>query len=46
MEVPMSVLSQIKSIASRSQATLVQDAIGASSLFVMLLVCLHLPSFF
>ncbi|MEM9639377.1 MAG: hypothetical protein AAGA94_17135 [Pseudomonadota bacterium] len=41
----MSMLTQIKAIASRSQATLLQDAAGATALIVMLLVGLHLPSF-
>lgn len=41
----MSILLQIKAIASRSHATLLQDAAGATALVVMLLVGLHLPSF-
>ena len=36
---------QIKTAAARSQDTLLQDAIGAVSLIVMLVVALHLPSF-
>lgn len=36
---------QIKTIAARSEATLLQDAIGAAALMVMLVVGLHLPSF-
>ncbi|MGZ2257807.1 hypothetical protein [Roseobacter sp. A03A-229] len=39
------MLTQIKSIASRSQATLLQDMVGAMALVVMLVVGLHLPSF-
>ena len=42
----MSVLAQIKSITERSQDTLVQDALGASALFAILLVGLHMPVFF
>lgn len=41
----MTTLSQIKSIAARAQDTLVQDAVGAAALVVMLVVGLHLPSF-
>lgn len=41
----MTLFSQIKAIASRSQATLLQDMAGAMALIVMLLVSLHLPSF-
>ncbi|WP_300019537.1 hypothetical protein [uncultured Roseobacter sp.] len=40
----MSILLQIKDIASRSHATLLQDAAGATALIVMLVVGLHLPS--
>ena len=42
----MTTLHQIKDIATRSQNTLLQDAAGAVALVVMLLVALHLPSFF
>lgn len=35
----------IKDIATRSQATLLQDAIGAAALIVMLVVGLYLPAF-
>ncbi|WP_264479459.1 hypothetical protein [Roseobacter weihaiensis] len=41
----MTLLLQIKMIATRSHDTLVQDALGASALVVMLVVGLHLPSF-
>lgn len=37
------MLTQIRSVISRSQATLLQDAIGAASLCVMLWAALHLP---
>ncbi|SHE67399.1 hypothetical protein SAMN05444279_10622 [Ruegeria intermedia] len=37
------MLSQIKTAISRSQSTLLQDAAGAASLIVMLMVALHLP---
>ncbi|GGH18967.1 hypothetical protein SAMN05444007_101165 [Cribrihabitans marinus] len=37
------MLTQIKSVLSRSQGTLVQDALGAASLVVMLVAALHLP---
>lgn len=40
------MLAQIKSALSRSQATLLQDAVGAASLMVMLLVALHLPGIY
>ncbi|MGA9252116.1 MAG: hypothetical protein WBV78_01815 [Roseobacter sp.] len=42
----MSTLNQIKCVAERSRSTLVQDALGASALMVMLIVGLHIPSFF
>ena len=38
------MLTQIKSTLSRSQDTLLQDAIGAAALVVMLLVGLYLPA--
>ena len=41
----MTTLRTIKSIATRSQATLLQDAIGAAALVVMLVATLHLPAF-
>lgn len=40
----MTTLRQIKDIASRAEATLLQDAAGAAALTVMLVVGLHLPS--
>ena len=39
----MTTLRQIKSIATRTQGTLLQDAAGATALMVMLVVGLHLP---
>lgn len=39
------MLTQIKTIASRSHVTLLQDAAGAMALIVMLVIGLHLPSF-
>ncbi|MDF1727696.1 MAG: hypothetical protein P1U53_08100 [Sulfitobacter sp.] len=41
----MTTLRTIKSIAHRSQATLLQDMAGAAALIVMLVVALHLPAF-
>ncbi len=38
------MLTELKSILTRSQATLVQDAAGAASLVVILMVALHLPA--
>lgn len=40
----MTTLRQIKEIATRSEAHLLQDALGAAALIVMLVVSLHLPS--
>ncbi|WP_281288807.1 hypothetical protein [Falsiphaeobacter marinintestinus] len=37
------MLSQIKTALNASRNTLLQDAIGAASLAVMLIVALHLP---
>ena len=37
------MLTQIKTAFSRSQATIMQEAVGAVSLVVMLVVALHLP---
>ncbi len=37
------MLTQIKTAVTRSQSRLLQDAAGAASLVVMLLVALHLP---
>lgn len=39
----MTTLRQIKDIANRAEATLLQDAAGAAALTVMLVVALHLP---
>ncbi|WP_281244830.1 hypothetical protein [Sulfitobacter brevis] len=39
----MTTLKMIKSIASRSQHTLLQDAAGAAALVMMLVIGLHLP---
>jgi len=44
-EAPMTMLKTLKTIATRSQDTLLQDAVGAAALVVMLVVGLHLPSF-
>lgn len=40
------MLTQIKTAITRSQSTLLQDAVGAVSLVVMLMVGLHLPGAF
>ncbi|WP_268876830.1 hypothetical protein [Litorivita pollutaquae] len=37
------MFAQIKAVIARSPETLLQDAIGAAALMVMLLVGLHLP---
>lgn len=37
------MFQQIKATVNRSSATLMQDALGASALVVMLMVGLHLP---
>lgn len=37
------MLKDLKTAFHRSQATFVQDALGAASLLVMLVVGLHLP---
>ncbi len=37
------MIRQMKSTLNRSQDTLLQDAMGAIALIVMLVVCLHLP---
>jgi len=44
-EALMTTLKTLKSIATRSQDTLVQDAIGAAALVVILVVGLYLPAF-
>lgn len=41
----MTTLNTLKTIAKRSQGTLLQDAVGAAALVVMLVVGLHLPGF-
>lgn len=41
----MTTLKTLKSIATRSQDTIVQDAIGVAALVVMLVVSLYLPVF-
>ena len=41
----MKTITELKDICRRSQATLVQDAIGAAALGVILIVALHMPSF-
>lgn len=40
------MLTQIKTVVTRSQSTLLQDAIGAASLCVMLWAALHLPGMY
>lgn len=37
------MLQNIKSVAFRAQGTLLQDALGAASLVVLLMIGLHLP---
>ncbi len=37
------MIHQIKTVAARSQDTLLSDAIGAAALMVMLMGCLYLP---
>lgn len=41
----MTTLRTIKTIATRSQDTLLQDTVGAAALIVMLVVGLYLPAF-
>lgn len=41
----MTTIRTLKTIAARSQHTLVQDAIGVAALTVIMLVGLHLPAF-
>lgn len=41
----MTTLKTLKSIANRSQDTLLKDAAGVAALIVMLIVSLHLPAF-
>ena len=45
MEAPMTTLRTLKTIATRASQTLVQDALGAAALVVMLVVGLYLPAF-
>lgn len=40
----MATLNALKSIATRSENTLLQDFIGAAAIVVMLVVGLHLPT--
>lgn len=40
----MTTLRTIKNIAARSEATLLQDLVGAAALMVMLVVGLYLPA--
>ena len=40
----MTTLRQIKDIATRAEATLLQDAVGLAALTVMLVVGLYLPA--
>ena len=42
----MNTITELGNICRRSRATLVQDALGAAALGVMLIVALHLPSLF
>ena len=37
------MLTQIKTVITRSHSTILQDAVGVVSLVVMLMVALHLP---
>lgn len=39
------MMTQIKSVFRNSRDTLVQDAIGAIALVVMMVVLLHVPAF-
>ena len=41
----MTTIRTLKAIATRSQDTLLQDALGAAALMVILVVGLHLPGF-
>ena len=41
----MQAFAKITAIAARSHRTLVQDALGASALFAILFVSLHIPAF-
>ncbi|WP_269751604.1 MULTISPECIES: hypothetical protein [Pseudophaeobacter] len=39
------MMTQLKTTLNNTQSTLLQDALGAASLVVMLVVALHLPGF-
>ena len=41
----MTTLRTLTRVAARAEATLLQDALGAAALMVMLVVGLHLPAF-
>lgn len=40
----MTTIRTLKDVATRAEATLLQDVIGAAALTVMLVVALYLPS--
>jgi len=40
----MTTLRTLKDVATRAEATLLQDVVGAAALTVMLVVALYLPS--
>lgn len=40
------MIMQLKTTLQNAQSTLLQDALGAASLMIMLVVALHLPGFF
>lgn len=40
----MKTITELKTLCRRSQATLLQDALGMTALGVMLFVALHLPA--
>ena len=40
----MTTFTTLKQIATRAQGTLLQDAVGAAALVVMLVVGLHMPT--
>jgi hypothetical protein len=39
------MIIQLKTTLHNAQSTLLQDALGAASLMIMLIVALHLPGF-
>ena len=41
----MNTIRELKTVCDRGGASLLQDAIGAVALAVMLIVALHLPAF-